>query len=263
MQYSIGEVAALFGLTTEGVRYLEKQGLIQATRKAGSSYRCFDRSAVAHLKEIRTLQSLGFSNAQISERMTRENLLPMLDTHQQRIQTRKLELDRMERCLAHRTALVKWYLTQPDEFRIEQRPEMIFFPRSSSPCADDIACEKAWTMAMPPVTLCGRHYRADGQLEEGYSRFGSSVRRVWAEELGLPLPKSGLILPECLCIHGVLPCEPKGSPSLENIFNFAYAHQLRLSGDVYANLILIYQETNMRDVAIQEVFFPIAPQNDF
>ena len=43
MEYSVGEVAALFGLTTQGVRYLEKQGLIQSVRKEGSGYRVFSR----------------------------------------------------------------------------------------------------------------------------------------------------------------------------------------------------------------------------
>ena len=96
MEYSVGEVAALFGLTTQGVRYLEKQGLIHSLRKEGSGYRVFSRGEVARLKEIRMMQSLGFSTEQLARSMPRERILPSLDEQLEAIARKRTELERME-----------------------------------------------------------------------------------------------------------------------------------------------------------------------
>ena len=130
MEYSVGEVAALFGLTTQGVRYLEKQGLIQSVRKEGSGYRVFSRAAVARLKEIRMMQSLGFSTEQLARSMPRERILPSLDEQLEAIARKRAELERMEAGLRHQQALVRWFLEEPGQMRLERRPRMLFFPRS-------------------------------------------------------------------------------------------------------------------------------------
>ena len=41
MRYRIGELADFFGMTKEGIRYLEREGVITSERDAGNGYRYF------------------------------------------------------------------------------------------------------------------------------------------------------------------------------------------------------------------------------
>lgn len=265
MEYSVGEVAALFSLTTQGVRYLEKQGLIQSVRKEGSGYRVFSRAAVARLKEIRMMQSLGFSTEQLARSMPRERILPSLDEQLEAIARKRAELERMEAGLRHQQALVRWFLEAPGQMKLERRPRMLFFPRSQqgTRSAWDDQCETAWTMNMPPVTLCARFFRADGSPETGDSRFGSSISVEQAQALQLPVPHSAIELEECLCIHGMTSSPLEGGmPDIDRFLAYARENGLALCAPVYINRIVAYQDNERESGVIHEVWFPVRKASD-
>ena len=52
MRYRTGEMAEFFGMTKEGIRYLERQGLITSRRDEQNRYRYFSRSEITRLKEL-------------------------------------------------------------------------------------------------------------------------------------------------------------------------------------------------------------------
>ena len=265
MEYSVGEVAAMFGLTTQGVRYLEKQGLIHSVRKEGSGYRVFSRAAVARLKEIRMMQSLGFSNEQLARSMPRERILPSLDEQLEAIAGKRAELERMEAGLQHQRALVRWFMESPGQLRLERRPQTLFFPRSQRETRSpwDDRCEAAWTMNMPPVTLCARFFRADGSPETGDSRFGSSISVEQAQSLQLPVPHSAIELEECLCIHGMTSSPPMGdTPDIDRFLAYARENGLELCAPVYINRIAAYQGREGESGVIHEVWFPVRKASD-
>jgi DNA-binding transcriptional MerR regulator len=56
----IRELAARTGTTTRTLRYYEEQGLLPAGRSA-NGYRAYDEHHVRLVREIRSLQSIGFS----------------------------------------------------------------------------------------------------------------------------------------------------------------------------------------------------------
>lgn len=55
----IGGPAARAGTTTRTLRYYESRGLLPA-RRTGNNHRTYDESALKLLRQIRTLQDLGF-----------------------------------------------------------------------------------------------------------------------------------------------------------------------------------------------------------
>ncbi len=61
MEYRIKDVAALLGMTTEGVRFFERQGVVTPQRNAGNNYRFYDRVQVIDLEQIQKYQKLGFT----------------------------------------------------------------------------------------------------------------------------------------------------------------------------------------------------------
>lgn len=72
-RYRIGELADLFGITKEGIRYLERQGLITSVRDEENGYRYYGRASTATLKTVRTYQRLGLSLNEIYECMTKKD----------------------------------------------------------------------------------------------------------------------------------------------------------------------------------------------
>ncbi|MGH3165199.1 MAG: MerR family transcriptional regulator [Trebonia sp.] len=60
MPMRIQELAARAGTTTRALRYYEQQGLLPAERSA-NGYRAYDENHVRLVREIRSLQSIGFS----------------------------------------------------------------------------------------------------------------------------------------------------------------------------------------------------------
>ncbi|MCP2165782.1 MerR family transcriptional regulator [Goodfellowiella coeruleoviolacea] len=56
----IGELAERAGTSTRALRYYESQGLLSAQRSA-NGHRFYDEDALRVVREIRTLQSIGFA----------------------------------------------------------------------------------------------------------------------------------------------------------------------------------------------------------
>ena len=64
--YTIHEIAALYGVGPDALRYYEKLGLIRP-RRAENGYRIYDLNDIYRLTILRDLRSLGFSMERIGE----------------------------------------------------------------------------------------------------------------------------------------------------------------------------------------------------
>ncbi|MGC8514095.1 MAG: MerR family transcriptional regulator [Acidimicrobiales bacterium] len=61
-----GEVAARAGVNVETLRYYERRGLLAEPPRSRSGYRCYPEVAVERVRQVKVLQELGFSLADIS-----------------------------------------------------------------------------------------------------------------------------------------------------------------------------------------------------
>ena len=86
--YSIGEVAALLGISAQTLRFYSNQGLIEPSRVDGQSgYRYYTYEQFHTIDRIKYLQSLGMSLAEIREALKSgrvEDLLPFLERQRER-----------------------------------------------------------------------------------------------------------------------------------------------------------------------------------
>ena len=98
-QYRIGEIAELFGITKEGIRYLERKGLIHSVRNDDNGYRFFDRTSVATLKTIRTYERLGLSLNEIYDCMSEKDEQEILYTLQDHCEALQREIDEKQAML--------------------------------------------------------------------------------------------------------------------------------------------------------------------
>jgi len=71
--YAIGKLAQYVGVSTDTVRYYEKEGLLAPTRKTEAGYRLYDEDAIRRLRFIRQAQQCGFSLSEIGELLALKN----------------------------------------------------------------------------------------------------------------------------------------------------------------------------------------------
>lgn len=67
MEYQIGEAARSVGLSVEGLRFYERRGLIEPSRRSRSGYRLYGEREVERLRFIRAAQEMGFSLGEIRD----------------------------------------------------------------------------------------------------------------------------------------------------------------------------------------------------
>lgn len=67
---TIGKIAELSGLSTDAIRYYEKEGLVAPLQKSEAGYRLYNDEAVRRLHFIKQAQQCGFSLAEIGQLLT-------------------------------------------------------------------------------------------------------------------------------------------------------------------------------------------------
>lgn len=63
----IGELARASGMTAEGVRFYEREGLLPAAHRTAANYRDFSPEAITRLLFVREARRLGFTLSEIAE----------------------------------------------------------------------------------------------------------------------------------------------------------------------------------------------------
>ena len=67
MTLTIGRVASLSKVTTDTLRYYEREGLISPAAKSNSGYRLYERDAVRRVRFIKEAQHCGFTLTEIRD----------------------------------------------------------------------------------------------------------------------------------------------------------------------------------------------------
>jgi DNA-binding transcriptional MerR regulator len=67
---TIGKIASLTGISTNALRFYEREGLIHPASKSGSGYRLYNEAAAVRLHFIRHAQHCGFTLTEIRELLT-------------------------------------------------------------------------------------------------------------------------------------------------------------------------------------------------
>ena len=67
---TIGKLASRTDLSTNALRFYEREGLLQPSSKSASGYRLYDDTAVARVRFIKHAQQCGFTLTEIQELLT-------------------------------------------------------------------------------------------------------------------------------------------------------------------------------------------------
>ena len=118
----IGELATASGLSREALRFYEQQGLIRA-RRLDNGYRDYPPEVVTLVQYIRTAQQLGFTLAEIGDRLPgiwdapdpAPALAGVLAVKLQEIDARITALQALRETLAERVAAACPLMAAPGE----------------------------------------------------------------------------------------------------------------------------------------------------
>ncbi len=99
-QYKITQIALLYGLSTDTLRYYEEQGLLHPTRDPHNGYRLYGIQDICTLNVIRDLRQLGLSTAKIGQYLQNRRVDSTLDLLHQEDEMISRQISRLTRARA-------------------------------------------------------------------------------------------------------------------------------------------------------------------
>lgn len=253
MAYRVGEMAELFGLTTEGIRYLEKRGFIRSRRES-NGYRTYSYTEKAKLKHIRNLCSMGFSLKEAERMVTdlpRDDILSVLDAKLEDLAQKADGIARMQRMLTEHRALVDRALQLKGNSELISCPEMIFLPTAVNDTPyHDHSIEKEWVAAMPLAVLAAIYDGND-------IRRGMMVKAHDADTLALPASDSLIHIQPQLCVHGALETPPHQRRDIRPLVQWAEARGWRATGRMYCLMRMSFKAPDAQIQELDEVYLPV------
>lgn len=263
MGYSTGELARLLGMTREGVRFMEKQGIVVSQRNERNGYREFDYDQFVKLKRVRSYRSLGFSLEEarfMIDETPKGQLDALCEQKLGELEEKRRKIEEMERALRDRQRAFRAAADGERAFEIVLSPELVFFATMRNRMklrheelqeAERLEQLERWTQEMP-VTKMFAYYDGDGVEWKG-----QAAKREDFEKLGIP-PCAALrrFKPE-RCVHGALEARVFERPDFSPVKRWAQARGLTLRGTFSCVMQLTYRAEEGDRWCIHEFFAPV------
>lgn len=113
--YKIGEIASLYGIGTDSLRYYEEIGILKPARD-DNGYRMYNIGDIRTLNILRELRSIGFSMEEIKAHLADFNLQKTLELFQ-------AEIEAIDKKTAQLAALRKQLAERIDEIQVHRKVE--------------------------------------------------------------------------------------------------------------------------------------------
>ena len=201
-RYRIGEAAEILGLTKEGVRYLEKRGLIASERDPGNGYRYYTRGDLAKMQQLRTYEKMGLTIAEAADlfRVSSTRELEERLGRQKEVLEEEIARLRARQSVLERQIEVVRQADEDERLHLQVMPAAWFLPTDGADY-DRKMCisakeERTWIREMPYTLLAKFSCSREGGVQE---KHGIYVEERIARKLGTPLPERAIYLPERLC----------------------------------------------------------------
>ena len=131
MDFKIGTVAKMTGLSPSGIRFLEDQGLLSPSGGRKGSYRSYSLSDVSKLLDYRNYRKCGISQDNILKLIAGNSDLTGKDVFEERcdeLEERILQATRLLHFLRRRSGDVDNIARADSFWEVTQRPAMIWMP---------------------------------------------------------------------------------------------------------------------------------------
>ncbi len=250
----------MLGLTNEGVRYMERMGIVRPHRDELSGYRWFSFDDYVRLRRTKIFRKLGFSLDEVRCMLDGELLLretKMLYSRKlEEVQQQKRELELVEENLSAQTMTLEMLEAGEQAYHFIQPEPMVFCPKrlNGKPISyqkDILAANSLWANPALPVNMMAVYYR-DGNETKGLAVSGENFK-----SLGLPRKSNLKDIRLGLCCHGAIETPMYGWLGFKNLMCWIRAQGREPVGDVYCVMRLSIRGDDGGIRCINEFFAPI------
>jgi DNA-binding transcriptional MerR regulator len=267
MEYKIGDVSRLLGLTPEAIRYYEDQGIITPRKETKTGYRYYNVWDIHILILARCYRQYGFSLAETAGLLNQSDggeVIGHLEEREAELERQIMECSRLLRHIREKKAEIGRAEEQMGEFRIESSPEIYRLDTEKNYCLYDneeaMALMRTWINRAPFVFPSGLFRREVVEAGGGEYSFGLGVEQQYAGELGLQKSRFITHHPTRLSVFTAFSSNSEkvlSAGSLEPALDYMARQGLKLSGDVLTRVVLM-RKGGGRYINQHQVWLPFA-----
>jgi len=261
--YKIGEIANLYGIGTDSLRYYEEIGILKPKRD-DNGYRMYNIGDIRTLNILRDLRSIGFSMGEIKDHLADFDVQKTLDLFQAEIDAidkKTAELAGLRRQLRQRIEEIQLHTQAP----METVPEIRYLPArpilrlSENVYRDedlDFVIKKLQKEYEDQLYIIGNGDIGSTiplqELTAGhYGQFTSVFYTTEDENYDAVLPEGKYL---CLTVKGSYKTIPG---SWQGLFDYAAAHGLEPAGEPMELYIIDNHDTNDESEYITQLQVPL------
>lgn len=271
-RYRIGEVSKILNIPVETIRFFEQKGIIQPVKDEFTNYRYYDAHDIHKLLEYRKYRELEFSlneSVNIIKSANIQNFIEKLSRKQEEAnqKARYYELKAIK--LQHYQNVLKNMPLVVGEYPVVNRPEGYYFIQHSYDAEgfhfkSSEELEGIFDEMMKYYTFVENIFRVqrewfDGPQETEEFQWGFTIKKKWADALGVSFASSLEYIPSVKSIYTILQAEEDNyfMPSqLKPVLRYMEKQGFRISGDVFGNHIATSQNEG-KEFRYMEVWVPI------
>lgn len=267
MKYRIGQISKLLGLSAEGIRMYERDGILKSHREGTGGYRYYERSDIVSLILAKDYRGYGFSVSEAESLINTDDLDFVKKSFARRgAELRKEILHKRQilTCLHEREALLKKETRRLGLVRLAERPafylleymlddELILRP-------EQYETFRRW-IAMTPFVFPS--LRCDWTaLSRGEKTFTAAlglmerdIKRLGAEELAA----AGRYYPPAPCLCTVVRAvghRSSGDDYFAHLRGYVMKKALRVAGDPVSRTILSMNR-QAENIRYRQIWLPV------
>ena len=266
MQYKIGDVSRILGISRDLLRYYEKKGVVAPTKDKNNDYRYYDTWDINYLIDCVWYKSFGFGIEEIAHMLSEcdtealvEKLDEKSDALRASIRHQQLLLQRIRR---HREGVsqIHDYLGQCE---IAKSPPMACYLNRYTytyESTDEVQrLTHQWMDYMPFSKRYFEITREDLLGECDDYAWGFSLDMEYVEAFGVTIEPPAVFVPSQLSIHSAFKSVGKNAFTprlLDYAREYAEANHLKICGNAHGNLVCSVLEEG-QITGFFEVWLPI------
>lgn len=273
MKLKISDLARLFGLSTEALRFYEREGVILPGRDDKNNYRSYDHKHLKIISKCALLRAVGFSLKETKDIIEAETYGGFL----RRLEEKEAELAREEERLAAKRRIVGAYREKIrsiplllNTFTLTESPELVcLINQHDRTFTEDealIELTKQWLQNLPMINFFVQVKREDVVNNQVWSRHhGYSINVSRFDVAGLEVTGLTTRLAPRKCLYTIqsfnLSRDGKKA-AIDSIADYIETKGCVVNGDMFGHQIFINNEIEFKHdsdggLAYYEYWIPI------
>ncbi len=204
MEFKIGLISKMTGLSASGIRYLEEKGFIKPSGGRKGTYRNYGIIDVMAILNYRSNRSFGLTEEEIfamKDGVTLAQYRELLDTHCEELETEILEKMRLSRHIRQRCRDILLAEKKESFFEVTERPALIWFPLTETPGMPFQWPENP-RFVLPYLDSVLRFCPGpDGSADAAAAEIGIGLLETETREYGFPEQERTRFFPKSRALH--------------------------------------------------------------